>query len=370
MGKWEYPRRGPRKADDLRVDYARNYLENHAVLEYFDAINPDTPEALEEAKDKLSPLLRHSPSPSNLVSVGVGSGEEMQAAISMYQGSSIVVHGLDISPSAVGLSHRHLAKYGLSAIVTEGSAINMPYPPGSIDIFVLSAIMHEIYSYVPDGRQAWVQAIREVADKTSPGGVLLLRDFAAPDYDGPVRLVFRSRIASDFYDYFSREFRAFSAADQGMREAMLDQRSGSDSYLPALISGRAEIELPASAAAEVMLHFKNFSDHVNRGFTFLGDQSWKEVNEAYLPPDPYAVGFYPMPQSEYVSRAESVMATTLRTGPYSMICVENGRSARPKHAAFLAQHFVVSYPNSTLRSEDVIADFTCKMELVFRKVSP
>jgi SAM-dependent methyltransferase len=294
----------------------------------------------------------------------------MQAALSMYAGSPIVVHGLDISPSAVELSRRHLGNYGLDAIVTEGSAIDMPYPPGSIDVFVLSAIMHEIYSYVPDGRQSWIQAIREVADKSSPDGILLLRDFAAPDYDGPVRLVFRSPIAAEFYKYFSREFRAFSAADNGMREAMLDRRSGPDSYLPALTSDPAEVELPASAAAEVMLHFKNFSDHVNRGFTFLGDQSWKEVNEAYLPPDPLVVGFYPMMQPEYVSRVESVMANTLRTGPYSMICVENGRSGRPNDAAFLAQHFVVSYPNSTLRSEDVIAGFTCKMELVFRKVSP
>ena len=113
-----FTQRDPRTASDLRSDYARDYLEKNALPEYFDAINPDTPESLQEALDKLSPLLRHMPKPRNVVSVGVGSGEEMHAAINMYAGGSVVVHGLDVSPSALTHSHEHLAKYGLRGVLT------------------------------------------------------------------------------------------------------------------------------------------------------------------------------------------------------------------------------------------------------------
>jgi SAM-dependent methyltransferase len=369
VSRWRNFRKEPRKPDDLRIDYARDYLEKNALPEYFDAINPDTPESLREAQDKLSPLLRHMPAPTNIVSVGVGSGEEMHAAISMYPGRLVVVHGLDISPSAVEFTRNRLAKYGLRGVVTEGSAIDMPYPPGSIDAFVFSSIMHEIYSYVPDGRQAWMKAMVEVAQKTSPGGILLLRDFAAPDYGGSVRLSFRSQVAAEFYDYFSHHFRAFSGSTDQMRESIVDRRSGPDGYLPRLAQWGVPVELPASAAAEVLLHFKNFSDHVNRGITHLGDLAWKELNEAYLPPDPFTPGFYPMPQADYVMQVEAVMAQALQGTPYTMVCVENGRSVRPGQAAFLGRHFQLERPRSRISSEEIISGFTCKMELVFRKVS-
>ncbi len=281
----------------------------------------------------------------------------------------MVVHGLDVSPSALMHSHEYLAKYGLRGVLTEGSATGMPYPPESIDVFIFSAIMHEIYSYVPDGRQAWAKAISEIAQKTSPGGVLLLRDFAAPNHEGYTRLLFKSRIAADFYHYFSREFRAFAVTSDQMRESMLDRRSGNDSYLPRVTAFEESVRLPTTAAAEVLLHFKNFCDHVNRGFTNLDDVTWKELNEVYLPPDPFVPGFYPMSQSAYVEQIEMLMSCALRGTPYSMTCVENGRSTRPNHAAFLAQHFHAEYPDLPLSSEEVIAGFTCKMELVFSKTS-
>ncbi len=134
---------------------------------------------LEKTRAKLKQLAQFLPNPGVVVSVGIGSGEKAQAAAELFKGAQI--HGLDISRQAILSAQEKLTLSGMKDNWIEGSATKMPFRENSIDGFIMSAILHEIYSYIPDGKQAWSQAIKEVATKLAENGAFLLRDFAAPE---------------------------------------------------------------------------------------------------------------------------------------------------------------------------------------------
>lgn len=350
---------------NLNSTFAKTYLDKAGAPEYLDAINPDTLASLEEVKGKLEPLTRHLTSPRDIVSVGVGAGEETQAAAELFLAMGATVYGLDVSPTAVARARERMARYGLPAEIVEGSATDLPFETESVGAFILSSIMHEIYSYVPDGKAAWTRAIEEVALKSTLGGKLLLRDFAAPSQQGMVTLTFLTEMAADFYAYFAAFFRTFP--DDPESAQIKHRRRFGDTDFPLPQSGAWSVQLEYDRAAEVLLHFKNYSSDIDRGLTWLGNPGWKELNESYLPPHPSSADVTTMDQDEYIQVVIEVANRVLHQRGYTYVCVESETSARPLVNEHLADHFALELTQSSASSLELIAACTTKMELVFSK---
>lgn len=348
----------------LDVHFAKDYLSTVEVS-YYEAINPWTDESLEKTKAKLHQLANFLDKPGVVVSVGIGSGEEVQVAAQLF--SSAQIHGLDISRQAIELAQEKLTLSGMEANWIEGSATKMPFKKESIDGFILSATLHEIYSYIPDGKQAWRQAIREVATKLAENGALLLRDFAAPEVKD-VTMHMTSDFARQFYEYFREHHRVFASCDKEKVATLTEKRAPNDSDYPPVNKETGEVQLPYARAAEVMLHFRNFDDNYSKGLTKLGDPHWKEINETYLPPHPSHEPAMAMPKQEYIEAVLAEGNKTLADTPYEFICVQDKLSERPNESRTLAKHFSVQLPGSEMTSEQLINGVTNKMELVFKKV--
>jgi len=352
----------------LDVHFAREYLESTAEVGYYEGINLGTPESLTVTKGKLEQLAQFLDKPRDVVSVGVGSGEEVQAAVELFAPGGTRIHGLDLSPRAISFAKERLARYGMDAHLVEGSAIDMPFAENSIDGFIMSAILHEIYSYVPDGKQAWGQAIGQVATKIAENGAFLLRDFAAPQIKETVTMHMTSDIAGQFYDYFREQHRVFTSWGEKEVAAIIEKRTPNDGDYPPVDENTGVVQLPYARAAEVLLHFRNFYNDYSRGMTTLGDPHWKEINESYLPPHPYQNPSVAMSKHEYIEAVLSEGNKALADTPYTFVCVQDAFSGRSETSRFLNDHFSLQLPGSQATSEQLVDGVTNKMELVFKKV--
>jgi ubiquinone/menaquinone biosynthesis C-methylase UbiE len=349
----------------LDVHFAKNYL-SMAEVSYYEAINPWTDESLKKTKAKLQQLANFLDKPQVVVSVGIGSGEEVQAAAKLFSGAQI--YGLDISRQAIELAKDKLAFSGMEANWVEGSATKIPFRKESIDGFILSATLHEIYSYIPDGKQAWRQAIREVTTKLAENGALLLRDFAAPEVKDTVTMRMTSDLARQFYEYFREHHRVFASWGKEEVATLTEKRMSNDGDYPPVDKEIGVVQLPYARAAEVMLHFRNFHDNCSRDLTRLGDPHWKEINETYLPPHPSHKPAMAMPKHKYIEAVLAEGNKALADTPYTFICVQDALSERPETSRFLAEHFSLQLPGSEMISEQLVNGVTKKMELVFKKV--
>ena len=347
----------------LNVDFAKGYLETKAGGGCY----LDTSESFDLAEAKIAPLKKFLPHPKDVVSVGVGTGEELHAIAKIYKDELAVIHGLDLSSKSLLIAKERLLKYGLNPDMIEGSAINLPFANHNVDGIIESSILHEIYSYVPDGKSAWKKAISEVALKLSEGGIYLLRDFSGPANKGDVQLSLTSDIAKNFYKYFKKYFRNFTLCDPEYVKNIIDKRAQNNSDLPEYDPQSHVVTLPFGMAAEVVLHFRNFYDNYTKGITNLNDADWKEINESYLPPNPSLSGTHTMTKDEYMETVLVEANNALENTGYKIVCVQNESSVRPEMVKFLADHFVLNIQDSGESSRDLLSEVTQKMELVFKK---
>jgi ubiquinone/menaquinone biosynthesis C-methylase UbiE len=336
----------------LDMPFAQRYLSMMEVRYSADS--------QKKTRAKIEQLAQFLPNPQIIVSVGVGTGEEVQVAAQLF--SNAQVYGLDISRGAILSAREKLALSDNEWI--EGSATNIPLKGNSVDGIIMSAIMHEIYSYVPDGKQAWRQAIREVATKLAENGAFLLRDFAAPDAKGVVTMRMTSNVSRRFYEYFREHYRVFASQRKEEVAAFIEKRASNDNDYPPVDKETEVVQLLYARAAEVILHFHNFY----RNGIKLGNIDWKEINETYLPPHPSHNPAIAMSKQEYIETVLAEGNKALADTPYTFICVQDTSSERPEASKLLVEHFSLQLPESEMTSEQLVNGVNKKMELVFKKV--
>lgn len=351
----------------MEIADAKRHLEK-AGREYYECISASTPESLVDTRRKIEPLLRFTPNARKVVSIGVGNGEEIHVLKDLFTNPETQVIGLDLSRTAINIAKDRINKNNLRAELIQGSGIEMPFKNESIDGMVMSAILHEIYSYVPDGRNAWRKAIREVAEKITDDGTFLLRDFAAPQIPGNVTLSCNTDIATNFYNYFTGRYRTFEGWSEQSRDLIRDKRNSNDPDYPDFDANTRSVMLPYAHAAEILLHFRNFWSDYQAGLTTIGNPDWKEIDEAYLVPDPHITRFQAMAPFQYLSTVIVEANRVLQTTNYEMVCVQNETSDRPETNSFLARHFTLYMPGVAETNEQMIGNVTKKMELVFKKI--
>lgn len=98
-----------------------------------------------------------------LLDIACGPGQLLVALARQMPG--LQLHGLDISPNMLDACHRNLRKKGLEDEVQlhEGSAYELPFPPGAFDLVVATVCLHFM-----DDADRFFQQIRRAL---RPGGI-------------------------------------------------------------------------------------------------------------------------------------------------------------------------------------------------------
>lgn len=316
---------------------------------YLDAINGTSPESLIDGQMKMHPLraalggLAVEP----IVSVGIGQGEELHALRSVF-GPETPIIGIDLSHAALERAQERADTHRLRYDLMEADACQLPFAPESLSAVVLSAIIHEVYSYnMPNGQQAYEASIAEAARTLRPGGVLYAREFCSPSQEEPVKLIPISEEAAEFYDYFTSVFdTGLETEDAGKHGINLDkdgqlQRTGD--------------------LTQILLHFRNFWNDRTKGLTEIGDKNWKELRESYVLPNQASTHFMdPNELCDDIVRISTEADTKLEL-------VELSMKMRKKVNIFLAQHFRIENTKGDDSTNRLLHISTAKLEATFRK---
>lgn len=353
----------------VNVEPARDHL-NSVSDGYFEAIGG----TLDEVKRKLLPLKNVLPNPRCIVSVGVGNGKELHVLAETFESSKII--GLDLSSKAIDATRRYLSDKtingkAVAATLVESSAVKMTTSSlrdePHIDGFVFSAIMHEIYSYVEDGKKAWMLAIEEAVTLLAVDGCILLRDFAAPEVKRAVAITCKTDEAKAFYQYFRERFRTFEFWKEEDRNNFLDRRTENKGDYPLPTEGQRSFTLPLDKTAELLLHFRNHAREKEASSFIPLDPRWKEIDERYLPFDPGSASDTTMTMDTYIERVLAVANKKIKHLDQRLVLEQKTLSPRAETAAFLREHFVLETKDGT-SSDDLLEQIPQKMELVFRKI--
>lgn len=342
----------------------QQYLDTPG-LSYLYGINGTTSESLTNRTAEIARLKKYLPLPNVIASIGVGQGEELHAINLLYSGSVRKIIGLDLSELALGEAKQRVIENDLPVDLVLGSATNLPLADESIDGIILSSVLHEIYSYTSDGREAWNKAIQEAARVLREGGCMLLRDSALPNLDGTVQIQLLTHLAREFYPYFAKEYRAFNGWE--------DLKGKFSSNIPSLpeVDSKGVVTLSIGQASEFLFHFVNFQLGYPNDQEFIGNQRWKELNEVYYIPKT-TTSQKPMSVSEYTKEVVEQAALALRDTDFKLVCVERDLSIRPRMPAPIREHFILTLPDirelSPQANVDLTEQFCKKMELVFKKV--
>lgn len=338
----------------VNVDPAKDHL-NRAPDQYFNSINNCTENEYKRTLEKLRPIKDFMPNPSSIVSVGVGGGLEVRVLAELFKDNDSLIVGVDLCDNALRIASKYLRDNNVQASLVKASAVYLPLH--NVDGIVLSAIMHEIYSYVQDGKYAWMKALKSAVSSLSDGGVILLRDFAAPEEKGNVKLSFLTEDSKKFYKYFVSNFRFFSNWQQNDVKNFNDKRTDSNDY-PNLDDNADLVEIPFGLAAEMMLHFKTYQADIENNCTTPYNKDWKEIDERYLPFNPRG-NCETMTIDEYINEIIFCCDEELK-------CVKRDLSQRPDVARYFMKHFGIK--KGAMDALHLFEQVPAKMELVFKKV--
>ena len=130
----------------------------------------------------LIPMWRHYvqqvlpwlPSTGTILEIGPGPGWLLAQLAEHYP----LAVGLDLSPGMIREAQRRLHRARLTALLSQGNALRLPFATGSFD----SVAITFTFSAIPDGRAA----MSEIARVLRPGGVVALVDAGIPSDGNPI----------------------------------------------------------------------------------------------------------------------------------------------------------------------------------------
>jgi len=148
-----------------RAEAANRYFASHA--EVWDQIR-----SLHVAESDVERAIERSLGRRNLgrlVDIGTGTGR----MIELFAGRASHATGIDRSSEMLRLARVKLEAAGIPSSLRQGDMYALPLPDGSADSIIIHQVLH--YAHSP------ATAIAEAARVLSPGGILLVVDFAAHD---------------------------------------------------------------------------------------------------------------------------------------------------------------------------------------------
>lgn len=341
-----------------RVRGAQWHLKHSAGEDYLKQINGVGGEEFANKVKDLGILRDYIHDPQYLVSVGVGNGVEQSALQYLFPDAPAI--GIDLSRAALRTARENLQKIDMESIGVEASGIQLPMADASVDGVVLSSILHEVFSYVPNSKEAWRLGIAEAFRVLKDGGCLFIRDFAAPQSNEPVQLKLNTTFARDFYEFFRQHYRRFESWDERFRGQMEERRIGDETDFPPA-STEGIVTLPRRLAGEMLMHLRNgYNDFMHDLFDPNSEDAihWKEINETYMVPGPSGVAMSP---DEFIREVLKIGNEVL--GEDAVSCVHNEVVARESTASSLSLQANVVAGGSDAQ---VFGSVTGKLTLIFR----
>lgn len=315
-----------------------------AGVSYLRSISDTRPESVVAIKKRFSPLQHLVKSGSTVVSVGAGQGEELCGIQELFKGSVNIV-ALDISETALEQAKIRTQRNAFEVSFLHGDATKMPLADNSVDAVILSSVLHEVYSYNPNGFDAFLKCLKEVNRVLKKDGVVFIRDFAAPDENNFVSLRMRTPIAMKFYEWFSEVYRKLPSWDKKASTFNTDAVT-----LPPI--GNGVVRIPFVTAAELLLHFRSFWGDYQKGDICTSDSEWKEADEIYLVQDTLTT----LNPSQYIEALHDGLGATFDL-VYKKI------SERDQTNTFLEEHFTLLDD----KRKNCIPQTTRKIECIFQK---
>ena len=172
-----------------RAEAANRYFASHA--EVWDQIR-----SLHVAESDVERAIERSlgrKSLGRLVDVGTGTGR----MIELFAGRASHAIGIDRSSEMLRLARVKLEAAGIPSILRQGDMYALPLADGSADSIIIHQVLH--YAHSP------ATAIAEAARVLSPGGMLLVIDFAAHEReelrstDAHIRLGFEDEAMAGWF---------------------------------------------------------------------------------------------------------------------------------------------------------------------------
>lgn len=302
---------------------------------------------------------------NRILTIGIGSGIELIALSRIYKLNKTKIFFVDFSTASIALAKRMMANHNLDheqIKLIKGSAVSLPFPDGYFDIIFMNSLLHEVFSYSPNGNKAWKLAIQEASRVLIPNGVLYIEDFTAADEIGKVRVVFKSEFAIKYYNYFRKEYRSFNSWGKAYSKLFSKDRKLIIENMPVIKRLDKEVILESPLALELLTHFKVFNNDLKSGITFLGDKRWIEINERY----------YPSPEGtqrllstdQYVKKVLNIVNKNGQVKE-KLKCLKFYEITRPNFTAEISKHFSAKTKTGT----DFIQFSSRKMKMVFKKVN-
>ncbi|RMD77467.1 class I SAM-dependent methyltransferase [Candidatus Dojkabacteria bacterium] len=344
----------------MMVSEIGEYLDRLGGNNYLDSINGTSAEDFAVAIQKLMILDQYANNGDHVLSVGVGQGEELQAIYRILRSKHPKIYGLDISSVAISRAKERMIINQIPNAyeLILGDASNIPILNNRINIVVLSAILHEVYSYNQNGIDMWRQTIRESFRVLSPGGVVYVRDFCGPEFTGDVLVEFKDDLSRNFYNVFRKHYRKFE--------------SWNGDFVPQIVtpdfpplSSDGNVILPMGLFAELAMHFRNFWNDCQKDYVSLDTiKDWKEINETYFILNESGKVMTP---EEYLSEIREILGSSVSVDMFR-------KSERITTAKFIQQYLGVRQnnidPNSlngSIDTEVLLLQATSKMEIILRK---
>ena len=173
-------------------------------------------------RQKVALTAAHLLCSGTVADMGMGSGAGSQALAALYPMLEVV--GVDLDPTMVAMAREKYAMPNLRFV--EGDIAEAIFPDESLDGIFDSSVLHHVTSF---GGYAYERAARCLGNQARalrPNGVLLVRDFLAPDDAGPSPEVLLDLPSDDgddgddprtcstaaLFARFAREFRALAAS--------------------------------------------------------------------------------------------------------------------------------------------------------------
>lgn len=138
-------------------------------------------------QQKVALTTAHFPTTGRIADMGSGSGRGTYDLACLHPGLELV--GVDINPAAVASAQDAYRRPNLRYV--QGDIADPVFPPESLDGILDSSVLHHVTSFTGYGTARLEECLDHQVAALRPGGVLIIRDFVAPDGPDEVLLDLR-----------------------------------------------------------------------------------------------------------------------------------------------------------------------------------
>jgi ubiquinone/menaquinone biosynthesis C-methylase UbiE len=145
------------------------------------------------------------PSPPRVLEVGCGRGYSLPIIIEHFHPQKIVVFDLDREELKEAEKLKR-EKQMENVEIRELDATSLPFPDGSFDLILVSAVLHHI--------KEWRKAVSEASRVLAPGGYMILKE--------PLKKSFEVKPINPFYKWYDGPVSLFT--EQEVRKSLEDNK--------------------------------------------------------------------------------------------------------------------------------------------------